>query len=203
MPDPRLILFAHGAGAPSRHPWMLAWRERLASIGNVQAFDYPYMLAGSKRPDRQSVLIAAHIAAIDDACNQAHHKGKVVLAGKSMGSRIGCHVAGALPDRVAALICFGFPLGTGDKAELRSQCLLQLKSPILFVQGTRDPLCPLDALEDVRRQMTAPSMLHVVQDGDHSLQVTKTALKQKGQTQADVDAEIFAAISLFLRTQNA
>jgi len=203
MFDSRVIVFAHGAGAPSRHPWMMAWRERLTAIGDVHTFDYPYMLAGSKRPDRQSVLIAAHIAAIDDACNKMQHKGKVVLAGKSMGSRIGCHGAGALPDRVAALICFGFPLGTGDKAELRAQCLLQLRSPILFVQGTRDPLSPLDDLENVRRQMTAASTLFVVDGGDHSLQVTKTALKQRNQTQADVDAEIFAAVSSFLRTHNA
>ncbi len=203
MLDSRLIVFAHGAGAPSHHPWMKAWRECLATIGNVHTFDYPYMLAGSKRPDRQSVLIAAHIAAIDDACNKTQHKGTVVLAGKSMGSRIGCHVTGALPDRVAALICFGFPLGTGDKADLRAQCLLQLRSPILFVQGTRDPLCPLDDLENVRRQMIAPSALHVVEGGDHSLLVTKTALKQRGQTQEDVDTEIFAAVSSFLQTHNA
>lgn len=46
------FLFAHGAGAPSTSAWMLAWRERLATLGDVAAFDYPYMRAGRKAPDK-------------------------------------------------------------------------------------------------------------------------------------------------------
>src|SRR5256885_6964080 len=41
------------------------------------------------------------------------------------------------------------------------------RSPILFVQGSRDALCPLPDLERVRAAMTAPSALHVVQGGNH------------------------------------
>src|ERR1700684_1423969 len=79
-----------------------------------------------------------------------------VLAGKSMGGRIGCYVALAQP--VAGLICFGYPLrGAGAPAKLRDQVLLDLRTPILFVQGTRDPLCPLDLLEDVRKKMISRS----------------------------------------------
>ena len=69
-----------------------------------------------------------------------------------MGGRVGCHVA--LVDPVQAVICFGYPLcGAGDRTKLRDQVLLELKVPILFVQGTRDPLCPLELLEDVRKRM--------------------------------------------------
>ena len=37
------FVFAHGAGAPSSSGWMVAWRKRLETLGDVVAFDYPYM----------------------------------------------------------------------------------------------------------------------------------------------------------------
>ena len=61
--------------------------------------------------------------------------------------------------------------------KLRDEALLALSTPILFAQGTKDRLCPLDLLADVRRRMTAPNALHIVEGGDHSLLVAKTALK--------------------------
>ena len=82
---------------------------------------------------------------------------------------------------------------------MRDQALIDLRTPVLFVQGTRDKLCPLDLLAEVRAKMTAPSRLHVVEGGDHSLVVSKTELKAKGATQADADREILAAIGDFLR----
>jgi predicted alpha/beta-hydrolase family hydrolase len=127
----------------------------------------------------------------------SRHKGPIVLAGKSMGGRVGCHLA--LQEPVAGLICLGYPLcGAGDRSKLRDQVLIDLRTPILFVQGTRDKLCPLDLLEDVRKKMKAPSHLHVVAGGDHSLIVSKTELKAKVTTQADVDAKIGEAITDFL-----
>jgi pimeloyl-ACP methyl ester carboxylesterase len=77
--------------------------------------------------------------------------------------------------------------------------LRELSKPILFVQGTRDWLCPLDILERVRREMTAPNELFVVEGGDHSLLVTKTQLKAAGETQDEVDERILATICDFLR----
>ena len=79
------------------------------------------------------------------------------------------------------MICFGYPLcGAGDRSKLRDQVLLELRTPAMFVQGTRDPLCPLELLEDVRKRMKAPSTLHVVDGADHSLLVAKTKLKTRG-----------------------
>lgn len=102
-----IILLAHGAGAPSTSSWMQAWARRLGSLGEVVTFDYPYMLAGRKSPDRHPALVAAHAAALDEARTKHGSARPVVLAGKSMGSRIGCHLA---VDRagadVAALVCF-------------------------------------------------------------------------------------------------
>ena len=69
----------------------------------------------------------------------------------------------------------------------------------VFAQGTRDSLCPLDLLEGVRKQMRAPSTLYVVEGGDHSLLVPKTALKALGSSQEEVDDSMLTAIARFLR----
>jgi predicted alpha/beta-hydrolase family hydrolase len=191
------FLLAPGAGAPSSHPRLQALAGLLGPLGAVRAFDYAYMLAGRKRPDPLPQLIERHRAALAEVAGVETQK--VVLAGKSMGGRVGRHVALETP--VAALICFGYPLcGAGDRAKLRDKVLIDLRTPILFVQGTRDALCPLDLLEDVRGKMTAPSHLHIVSGGDHSLVASKTELKATGLSQSDVDLKIREAVAVFLRT---
>jgi len=186
---------APGAGAPSSSAWMRAQRERLGVLGRVVAFDYPYQLAGRKSPDPMPVLLAAHAEALDRA--SVGHAGPKVLVGKSMGGRMGCHLATRLKSPVAALVCLGYPL-LGVSGGVRDAVLLELETPTLFVQGTRDKLCPLAQLEDVRGRMRAVHELHVVEGGDHSLVVGKRELAARGETQADVDARVTAAIAHFL-----
>jgi predicted alpha/beta-hydrolase family hydrolase len=195
MTSKPLFLFAPGAGAPSSHPWMRARAERLGAIGDVRTFDYDYMREGRRRPDPPALLIAAHRQALRDARKEETQP--VFLIGKSMGGRIACHVA--LEESVAGLVCLGYPLcGAGDPKRLRDKVLRDLRTQILFVQGTRDPLCPLDLLENVRKEMKAPNFLHVIEGGDHSLQVTKTQLKNAGETQDEVDARVLTAIAQFV-----
>jgi uncharacterized protein len=190
------FLFAPGAGAPSSHPWMQSWKERLEQIGEVATFDYPYMREKRKRPDRLPQLIAAHRQALAQARKENRHA-STILIGKSMGGRIGCHVS--LEEKVDGLICLGYPLcAMGDRTKLRDEVLRALATPILFVQGTRDPLCPLDLLESVRQEMKAPNFLYVVEGGDHSLRVTKRQLTATSKTQDDVDQSIFQSIADFV-----
>jgi predicted alpha/beta-hydrolase family hydrolase len=190
-----LFLLAHGAGAPSSSPWMKNWARLLGRHGKVKAFDYPYMKLGRRAPDKLQVLIEAHRRALDLASKG--HRGPRVLIGKSMGSRVGCHLA--LEEKVDGVVCLGYPLkGMGKAGKLRDEVLLALETQILFVQGTRDNLCPLDVLAEVRNKMSAASELFVVDAGNHSLAVTKTALAARGITQADVDEEILEAIVRFV-----
>ena len=190
MSRPR-ILFAHGAGAGCDHPWMQAWAERLSQLGEVHTFDYPYKAAGRKAPDRMPKLLAAHRAQVDALPGH----GPIVLCGKSMGSRVGCHLSLELP--VAALICLGYPLGRAGRP-LRDQVLLDLTTPVFFAQGTRDPLAQFDLMEAVCGRMSAPHRLHRVEDGNHSLEVAKRTLRATQTTQADHDQAIIEAISRFL-----
>ena len=191
-----LLLFAPGAGAPSSHPWMQNWKERLSAIGTVETFDYNYMRDGRKRPDPLPQLIAAHRKALSRA-RERYQPAITILVGKSMSGRVGCHLS--LEEKVEGLVCLGYPLcAMGDRTKLRDQVLRALTTPILFVQGTRDSLCPLDLLERVRSEMKAPNFLHLVEGGDHSLRAPKRLLQASGQTQEDIDQQIFRAIAEFV-----
>jgi uncharacterized protein len=191
-----LILFAPGAGAPSSRPWMQNWKQLLSEIGEVETFDYDYMRAGRKRPDPLPQLIAAHRKALA-AAREKHQPDSTFLIGKSMGGRIGCHVS--LEEKVDGLVCLGYPLcAMGDRTKLRDEVLRAMTTPILFVQGTRDALCPLDLLEGARADMIAPNFLHVVEGGDHSLRVPKRHLQAKRETQEDIDQRIFEAVAGFI-----
>ena len=192
----RLILFAPGAGAPSSHPWMQNWKRRLSEIGEVETFDYDYMRAGRKRPDRLPQLIAAHRKALGVA-REKHQPDSTFLVGKSMGGRIGCHVS--LEEKVDGLVCLGYPLcAMGDRTKVRDEVLRALTTPILFVQGTRDSLCPLDLLERVRTEMKTGNFLHLVDGGDHSLRLPKRQLQGTSKTQEDIDHGILKAIAGFV-----
>lgn len=192
----RLILFAPGAGAPSAHPWMQNWKRRLSDIGDVETLDYAYTREGRKRPDPLAKLIAAHREALNDA-RKRHPAESAILIGKSMGGRVGCHLS--LEEKVDGLVCLGYPLcAMGDRTKLRDEVLRALNTPILFVQGTRDPLCPLDLLERVRVEMKTQNALHVVEGGDHSLRVPKRQLQATGKTQEDIDQRILETMAGFV-----
>ena len=175
---------------------MQNWKERLSEIGHAETFDYDYMREGRKRPDPLPKLIAVHREALVKA-REKLRRARTFLIGKSMGGRIGCHVS--LEERVDGLICLGYPLcAMGDRSKLRDEVLRALTTPILFVQGMRDSLCPLDILERVRAEMKAPNFLHTVEGGDHSLRVPKRQLQGTRKTQEDIDQEILKAIAGFV-----
>ena len=58
--------------------------------------------------------------------------------------------------------------------------------PLLFLQGTRDKMAPLDLLEPVCRDLLQASTLHVVEGADHGFHV----LKRAGRTDDEVQDEL-------------
>jgi uncharacterized protein len=194
---PLWILFAHGAGAPASSPWMKHYASLLERFGPVESFNYTYMQAGLKRPDSMIRLLTRHREALREG--RARHGNNVLLAGKSMGGRIGCHLA--REEEVLGVLCLGYPLkGMGSTGKLRDQVLLDLKTPACFIQGTRDKLCPLDLMEATLKKRQAPSTLHIVESGDHSLEPTKTHLKQNSLQVADLEAASMAVVAEFIRS---
>lgn len=118
-----------------------------------------------------------------------------------MGGRMSCHLA--LTETVSGVLCFGYPLvGMGSAGKIRDQVLIDLKVPACFIQGTRDKLCPLDLMEATLKQRTAPSTLHIVESGDHSLEPTKTYLKQNSLQVTDLEAASIAIVAEFLQALN-
>jgi len=178
------LLFAPGAGAPSTSAWMEAWAERLSALGEVVRFDYPYMLAGRRAPDRLPALIEAHGAAL------AGLEPPVVLIGKSMGSRVGCHLAAR--EDVAAVICLGYPLRAPSGA-LRTEALGAVRAPLLLLSGTRDPMFPREVYA-AHASRFAPHELEWVEGGDHSL----TLPRRERARQADADARVLGRIRRFI-----
>jgi predicted alpha/beta-hydrolase family hydrolase len=109
---------------------MQKWKQQLSKIGDVEAFDYPYLQQSRRRPDPLPQLIAAHRQALVEA-----RRGRTaILIGKSMGGRIGCHVS--LEEKVEAIVCLGYPLcGGGDQSKLRDKVLRALTTPILLCKA--------------------------------------------------------------------
>jgi len=196
-----VIVFAHGAGAGSQSPWMRSWKallEKTVDAVAVISFDYPY-LAGEKKKatPRAETLCGFHREQIKQAMSE-HPGHPIVLAGKSMGSRVSCMLAAKVEEAPDAVVCLGYPL-KGINGKLRDETLLQVKCPIIFVQGTKDSMCPLPLLENVREKMSVKNEVHIVDGGDHSLTVTKTALKQRGSSQEEENKQAAEAVARFLR----
>lgn len=170
------IVLAHGAGAGREHPFMVGMRDRLASEDfTVLAFDYPYLAAGRRAPDRLPVLVEAHTAVAQHLAQEVE---VVVLAGKSMGGRVGSHVE-AMPE--SPRVFYGYPLVPIGKTEPRDTTHLDaLTGPMLFIQGERDRMAPLDAVTAVAKRVGAT--LQVIPDADHSFKVPK----RTGLTEDDV-----------------
>lgn len=173
------VLLAHGAGAGQRHPFMEHLRNGLASAGYpTMTFDYAYMDAGRRAPDRMPKLLAVHHAAAD---RLATYVDAVVVAGKSMGGRVGSHLVGDDGWPASSLVYFGYPLVPLGKAEARpTDHLRRIAVPQLFFAGSRDRLSPLVAVCPLVKSLPNAN-LHEIEDGDHSFKVPKRAGREASE----------------------
>jgi uncharacterized protein len=172
-----VFVMAHGAGAGQAHPFMRRVAEGLSARGiTVVTFDFAYMAAARRVPDRMPLLEAALLAAIRWA-RAGDEEAGVLIGGKSMGGRVASRVAADRLEEAGpleGLILFGYPLHPpGRPEELRVEHLPRLRVPTLVVQGTRDPFGSPEELQPWLRQVPAPVVLHAVEDGDHSLGVPR------------------------------
>jgi len=198
------IILGHGAGAGQLHPFMQLFAKGLAERGcDVLTFNFSYMEQGRHVPDPKAKLEACYRAVIRAA--QEHKKlqgNRLVLGGKSMGGRIASQVAalpaeGSTPLSVAGLIFLGYPLhppGRPDK--LRDAHLPQIKSPMLFIQGSRDAFGTQEEIGAVIKRLHLPATLHAIAGGDHSLKVPKSA----GIPQAQIYESTMDEIARWLRS---
>lgn len=190
------VVLGHGAGGDMHAPLLVDVARGLKDRGHtVLRFNFPYKELGRKAPDRPEKLEIAYEAAI--ARLRKEKPDRLVIGGKSMGGRIASLLAArAVP--CDGLVFLGYPLHpAGKRAPLRDEHLSAIEAPMLFLQGTRDPLCQLDLLRPVLKRLGRRARLHGVEGGDHSLELLKSA----GRTGDSVLAEILAAIDAWLVKQ--
>jgi predicted alpha/beta-hydrolase family hydrolase len=190
-----LLLLAHGAGAGMRHPFL----EGLAAALAAQAiatlrYQFPYVEAGSRRPDPRPLLLATVRAAVAAAGERAPDL-PLLAGGKSMGGRMTSLAASEAPlAAVRGLVFVGLPLHpAGRPGRERADHLASVALPMLFLQGTRDALADLSLLRPVCSALGARAGLAVVDGADHGFRVTKA----RGGAARDVAAELAAAVRAF------
>jgi len=164
------LVLAHGAGSGMRSPFMAGLADGLAGRGVATLrFEFAYMAAGRKPPDRPPRLLEAWHAAFAAAAARA--PGPVLAGGKSMGGRI-ASMAAAEGMPAAGLVFFGYPLHPpGRPDRLRDEHLDAVRVPMLFIQGDRDPFATPALLRAVIDRLAGRATLLSVADGDHSLRV--------------------------------
>lgn len=169
-----LLVLAPGAGADLHSDFMTFFAEGAADRGlQVCRFNFVYQEAGRRSPDRAPVLEETYRVVVERVA--AGHDGALFVGGKSLGGRIASHLV-AQGLAASGLVCLGYPLHPPGRPEkLRDAHLYDIEIPMLFVEGTRDPFCPLDTLEGVKARIAAPLEVFEVADGDHSFKVRKSS----------------------------
>ena len=184
------LVLAPGAGAPITHPFMETVARGLGEKGiRVCRFNFVYLEKGKRSPDRQPILEETYTSALEALASEREGR-TAVIGGKSMGGRIASHVAAA-GFGVDGLVFLGYPLHPpGRPDRIRDKHLHDVKVPMLFVEGTRDPFCPLETLERVRSELPSPTDLFVIDDGDHSFKVRKSSGRSTEEALNEVVAQV-------------
>jgi uncharacterized protein len=166
-----VLVLGHGAGSGMRSPFMTGFAEAIGELGVATLrFDFPYMRAGRRAPDRAPVLLEAWREAFADAVDRADGR-PVFAGGKSMGGRI-ASMAAAEGMPAAGLVFLGYPLHPpGRPDRIRDAHLDAVSVPMLFVQGTRDTFAQPDLLAAVLARLGPRAQLVSVEGGDHSFRV--------------------------------
>jgi uncharacterized protein len=170
-----MVVLAHGAGAGMDGDFLRTVARDLAARGRcVVRFNFPYAENGRKSPDRQPVLEATWSAVLDHLASEGEQR-PLVLGGKSMGGRIAVSVVAGCA-RCDGLLFLGYPLHPpGRPDRLRVEHLGRVSVPMLFIAGTRDPLCSLDLLEQTVDRLGDQAGIARIQDGDHSFRVRRSS----------------------------
>ena len=176
-------VLAHGAGAGMSHPFLANVALGLSERGIATLrYQFPYMEAGSKRPDTPKVAQAAVREAVAEAARQL--PGLPLFAGgKSFGGRMTSQAQAIAPlEGVHGLVFIGFPLHpAGKPADERAAHLDTVTIPMLFLQGTRDELAGLDLLRPVMERLGERATLETFEHADHSFHVPARSGRNDGE----------------------
>ena len=188
------FVLAHGAGAGQSSPFITKFARGMVERGiSVATFDFPYITARRKAPDKADVLEACWRSAIAVARTELPGV-PLFIGGKSMGGRIASQVAAQDHPPIAGLVYLGYPLHPpGKPQQPRDAHLPAMPEPMLFVQGSRDAFGTAEEIEALLPRLSRAYLFEVA-GGDHSFKVTG----RPGVKQDDVMVEIMDAVARFM-----
>ncbi len=179
-PNRNGLVLTHGAGSNCQAPLLIALAESFAQAGfTVLRCDLPYRQdrpygppgPGDAKRDRAGLKNA--IAALRN-----HAVVRVFLGGHSYGGRQASMLCAELPEKtpedsrqeVSGLLLLSYPLHPPRKPEqLRTQHLFHLRTPTLFVHGTRDPFGSIAEMQQALKLVPAKTTLLPVEGAGHDL----------------------------------
>ena len=172
------IVLAHGAGANRDSPVLRAVAGAFAAHGIAALrIDLPFRQARPKGPpspawaerDREGLRRA--LAALARRC-----PGRLVLGGHSYGGRQASMLLADAPGLAQGLLLLAYPLHPPGRPERRrTEHLITLRTPTVFVHGTRDPFGFIDELDEARGMMPGPTRLLAVREAGHDLGARRDA----------------------------
>ena len=170
------FIYSPGAGSNVHDPFGVHACRRLASIGYPAVrFQFPYMEARRRRPDRTSVLEATWLAVMEEF---RHLAAGLVAGGRSMGGRIASQVVAEGAD-AAGLALFAYPLSPPQSpAVRRDEHLPRIAVPTLFCSGTRDTFATPEDLRLAASKVPVAAV-HLLEGADHGFGVLKSSRRSR------------------------
>lgn len=174
-----IMTVAHGAGAGMHHVFMVTLSQLLAeqSIATLR-FNFPFAENKKGRPDTPAV---AH-QAIEAAISKAQHLFPglpLFVAGKSFGGRMSSQYLSANPHaEIKGIIFYGFPLhAPGKPSTERAEHLKAVKTPMLFLQGTKDELATWNLIEPLCASLPLATLVKI-EGANHAFKAGKQNILQ-------------------------
>lgn len=162
------LLLTHGAGSNRNAPLLVAIENALTPAGiEVIRYDLHFRQQRPKGPPRPGD--AAH----DRAGLREQIKGlpePLYLGGVSYGGRQASMLVSEEPDLVDGLFLLSYPLhAPGKPNQPRTAHLPNLRAPVLFVHGSRDPFGSLEEMESALNLIPGRKRLVPIQGAGHDL----------------------------------
>src|ERR1017187_10426531 len=175
------LVLTHGAGSSATAPLLVALAETFSAQGvTVLRCDLPYRQSRSFGPPGPGDAARDRAGLKNDlAAMRKVVSGRLFLGGHSYGGRQSSMLCVELSKAelskqestlVTALLLLSYPLHPPRKPEQQStQHLPDLRTPTLFVQGTRDPFGSIAEMERALKMIPAKTKLLVVEGAGHDL----------------------------------
>lgn len=196
--DAALVL-THSAGGNCQAPLLVAVAEALAASGiAVLRCDLPFRQARAQGPPmRTAALDQAGLRSAVESVRRARGAKRMFLGGHSYGGRQATMLAAEEPELVEGLLLLSYPLHPPRKAEQkRTQHFARLRTPALFVHGTRDPFGSIEEMRAALASIAGRTELIAIEGAGHELMARRRGA-QAGESGGGLARAIAAAWRAF------